>query len=687
MRALHDLVVTVQAPACALADAGGQIRAGGAHGLFVADVRVLSEARLCVNGVEPLPLVRLPEGPGRTRFVLAATGVGDGGADPTIRVERVRTLRPDGMDEVIRVRSSAASPIAMTMTLDLRCDLTTLDGARSGRSRPDLPAALVDTTGEPPGLVFVRDQERVTVAAPGAALAPDGPRLAWAVDLPAGAERSVAWGLTFRERRPFVVAPAGPVEWTRPQVLADEPRLARLLAHALDDVAALRLAEASDPTLAFVGAGVPWFLTLFGRDSLWAARMMLPLGTDLAASTLRVLARRQGTRVDVASGEAPGKIMHELRREDSRLGAATAYPTVYFGTVDASLLWISLLADAWRWGLSDAAVAALMPNLSRALSWLEHHGDPDGDGFIEYLDPFGRGLANQGWKDSGGAIRFHDGGLAQPSIALCEVQGYAHRAALDAADLLDAFAGPPGGADRWRDYAAKLSARFRDRFWVSGELGPFPALALDGRGRPVDSLTSNIGHLLSTGLINREEEATVARLLGTDPMSSGFGLRTMSTLDASYSPLSYHCGSVWPHDTAIVLRGLVVAGADGVPGADATAVRLLAGLLDAAEAFDYRLPELYGGDARAEVGRPVPHPAACRPQGWAAAAAVAVLQAALGMVVDVPEGRLDLRPLPGVGELDVRGLRVAGRPVDVRVDRSGATEVSGLPADAWMARP
>jgi len=277
--------------------------------------------------------------------------------------------------------------------------------------------------------------------------------------------------------------------------------------------------------------------------------------------------------------------------------------------------------------------------------------------------------------------------LAQPSIALCEVQGYAHRAALDAAALLDAFAGPSGGADRWRDYAAKLAARFRDRFWVSGELGPFPALALDGQGRPVDSLTSNIGHLLGTGLLSLEEEATVAQLLGTDPMSSGFGLRTMSTIDASYSPLSYHCGSVWPHDTAIVLRGLVAAGASGVPGADATAVRLLTGLLDAAEAFDYRLPELYGGDARGEVGRPVPHPGACRPQGWSAAAAIAVLQATLGMVVDVPEGRFDLRPLPGFGAFEVRGLRVAGRLVDIRVDPVGATEVSGLTADASLARP
>jgi glycogen debranching enzyme len=679
MRALHDLVVTVQAPACALADAGGQIRAAGMHGLFVADIRVLSQARLCVNGEEPVALLGLPEGPGRTRFVGAATGLGDGGPDPTVRLDRVRIVRPDGMQELIRIRSSAAHPVAAMVTVDLRCDLTTLEGAKAAQSRPELAAALVTAAGDRPCLQFVREHERVTVAAPEAELSTDPPRLAWAVDVPAGGERQLRWSLTFSERRPFVVAPTGPVEWSRPEVSADEPRLARLLGQALDDVAALRLAEVGDPTLAFVGAGAPWFLTLFGRDSLWAARMLLPLGTELAASTLRVLARRQGTRVNLASGEAPGKIMHELRREDVRLGATTTHPATYFGTVDASLLWISLLTDAWRWGMPDATVAALLPNLRRALSWMEHHGDPDGDGFIEYVDPTGRGLANQGWKDSGGAIRFHDGGLAQPSVALCEVQGYAHRAALDAATLLVAFDGRTGEADRWRDYAAKLSARFRDRFWVSGELGPFPALALDGRGRPVDSLTSNIGHLLGTGLLNREEEATVARLLGADALSSGFGLRTMSTLDAAFSPLSYHCGSIWPHDTAIVLRGLAVAGAVGVPGADVAATRLVIGLLDAAEGFDYRLPELYGGDPRGEAGRPVPHPAACRPQGWAAAAAVAVLQAVLGLSVDVREGRVGVRPLSGLGALDVRGLRVAGRSVDVRVERSGATEVRGLP--------
>jgi glycogen debranching enzyme len=213
--------------------------------------------------------------------------------------------------------------------------------------------------------------------------------------------------------------------------------------------------------------------------------------------------------------------------------------------------------------------------------------------------------------------------MATPPIALCEVQGYAHRAALDAADLLDAFGLPD--ADRWRAYAGRLAARFRARFWVDSPLGPHPALALDADGRPVDSLTSNIGHLLGTGMLSGAEESAVARLLGSPALAGGYGLRTMSTLDAAYDPMSYHCGAIWPHDTAIALLGL--AAMPGDPDARTAAASLIDGLLIAGEAFDYRLPELYAGDDRADRPRPLPHPAACRPQAWSAAAAIAVWEA------------------------------------------------------------
>jgi glycogen debranching enzyme len=394
--------------------------------------------------------------------------------------------------------------------------------------------------------------------------------------------------------------------------------------------------------------------------------MMLPLGTDLALGTLRVLARRQGAKTDPETGEAPGKIMHELRRSDVTLGGRL--PAAYYGTIDATLLWISLLHDAWRWGAAPAAIAGLLPHLEAALSWLSDHADADGDGFLEYLDLTGRGLANQGWKDSGDAVRGHDGRLAAPPIALAEVQGYAYRAALDGAALLDAFDRP--GGDRWRSWAAAMATRFRAAFWV--EQGRYPALALDRDKRPVDSLTSNIGHLLGTGMLTGEEESRVAAALADPAMSGGYGLRTMSSDDRGFAPLSYHCGSVWAHDTAIVTAGLARG------GFAAEALTLIDGLLSAAEAFGFRLPELYGGDARTELSRPVAYPAACHPQAWSAAGSVLVLQSWLGLEPDVPNGVVRLNPMPGAPT--VSGLRVAGHEVAF----DGAT-LTGLPAGLSIA--
>ena len=256
----------------------------------------------------------------------------------------------------------------------------------------------------------------------------------------------------------------------------------------------------------FLAAGAPWFFTLFGRDSLWAARMLLPLGTDLAAGTLRVLAARQGTVTDVDSAEQPGKILHEVRAKPLSLGEeGRVLPPVYYGTVDATPLWVCLLHDAWRWGMPADQVEALLPAMERALAWMTDHGDADGDGFLEYVDEGGHGLANQGWKDSGDSVQWRDGTLATGPIALCEVQAYAHEAALGGAALLEAFGRP--GADRWRAWAAELATRFRAAFWVQDATGRYPAIALDADKRAVDTVTSNIGHLLGTGLLDARRGA------------------------------------------------------------------------------------------------------------------------------------------------------------------------------------
>ncbi|MET8148076.1 glycogen debranching N-terminal domain-containing protein [Actinoplanes sp. NPDC049668] len=649
-----DLVVTLAAPTFALADTDGQIPAGGAQGVFHADARVLSEAVLRLDGGEAEPIGHADEGSGIAHF--------DSLAGPAIRIRRTRAVSAGRVTETITLGSGAPDPVGIAVTLDLAVDLAPIEVVRAGgRGTPVAARRAADGT-----LLFRRDGITVTVAADRADTDDRG-RLAWAVTLEPGADTTLTCTVRVDDPTAAVHAPARTQD--RPAAVArcGDRRLDRLLARSIDDLRALRLADGDD---VYLGAGAPWYLTLFGRDSIWAARMLLPLGTRLAAGTLRVLARRQGTRVDPVTGEAPGKIMHELRRPESALsGGGPRLPAAYYGTVDATPLWISLLHDAWRWGLPEREVGALLPHLEAALGWLARHADPDGDGFLEYLDVSGRGLANQGWKDSVDAVRFHDGRLAEPPIALAEVQGYAYRAALDGAALLDAF-GRPGG-NGWRGYAAALAERFRARFWVPAG---HPALALDRDKRPVDSLTSNIGHLLGTGMLTTDEERAVAAALGGEPMSGGYGLRTMSAYDGGFDPLSYHCGSVWAHDTAIVADGLARA------GYPAEAARLIDGLLAAGEAFGHRLPELHGGNPRSARDRPEPYPTACQPQAWSAAAAVLMLRTAIGLEPDVPGGTVRLRPLAGLpfGPLRVDGLEIAGRPVAVTVD--GSASIEGLPA-------
>ena len=276
------------------------------------------------------------------------------------------------------------------------------------------------------------------------------------------------------------------------------------------------------------------------------------------------------------------------------------------------------LAEASDAGMADDEVRALLPNLRAALAWMRDFGDSDGDGLLEYVDTSGRGLSNQGWKDSGDYVQWRDGRLAEGPIALCEVQAYAYQAAMRGADLLDRF-GDDGSL--WQAWAARLAVAFRERFWIPDAAGAYPAIALDAHKRPVDTVTSNIGHLLGTGLLHSEEAALVARRLVSPELASGFGLRTLSTDSSGYWPLSYHGGSVWTHDTAIAIAGLAAE------GFATEAAELSEGLLRAAVAFAFRMPELHSGDALADTPTPAPYPAACRPQAWSAAAAITVLTA------------------------------------------------------------
>ena len=282
--------------------------------------------------------------------------------------------------------------------------------------------------------------------------------------------------------------------------------------------------------------------------------MTLPFGTELAAGTLRALARRQGSVLDSDRAEAPGKIPHELRRT-SYLdpSAGLDLPPVYYGTIDATPLWISLLHDAWKWGLRDRRVEALLPNLQAATRWLTEFAAPDPDDLLKYIDASGKGLANQGWKDSGDAIRWRDGHVADAPIALCEARAYAIEAASAAAELFNHF--NIDGSAGLNDYAEQMRARFRGHFWVGPQGGQFIGLAVDGHGQTVDGLGSNMGHVLGTGTLNAEEVERVAHTLTSPELLSRHGICTLASDNVGFNPIGYHTGSIWTHDTAMCAWG------------------------------------------------------------------------------------------------------------------------------------
>ena len=674
---LHDLVTAVAAPWVVLSPRSGQLTGTGAEGVYARDRRILSRIEVTVDGRPPLPVQTDEPAASTTRYVAVLEGLGDPGHDPTVTLHRTREVDGDGLTERITVANRSRTTVECALEVALGTDLAGTAAVRS------------EAAADLPGLVPTHDQEgthwddgsgtRVNVLstpAPEEISAHEGHALhAWHLKVEPGTETTVVLRVSadFPKAHGFRIEP--PLDrqsYGEISLESDDSRLGRWVRRSLDDVAGLQLA--ADHSERYLGAGPPWYLTLFGRDSLISSGMLIPVDPGLAAGTLRALAARQGTKLDPDSAEQPGKIPHELRAEVADHGGGLVLPPVYYGTHDATPLWITTLHKAWRWGMPSDDVRELMPALQGALAWIRDYADPDGDGFLEYIDESGHGLANQGWKDSPDAVQWPDGTLATAPIALCEVQGYAFAAAVAGAELLTAF--ELEGADFWLDWAAALKERFRAAFWVTDrELGSYPAIALDGSKKPVPAPASNMGHLLGTGILDQAEEAAVAAVLGSPELDSGFGLRTLSKAMTRFNPLGYHTGSVWPHDTAIAVQGLYAA------GQAATATKYARELIDAAEAFEYRLPELYGGRGVAEELKPTPYPLSCRPQAWAAASAVAVLVAALGIDPHVPNGTLAITPAEPFPwrRLELRGLKLGGEALSLQVSEG---EVSVLAAPA-----
>ncbi len=411
----------------------------------------------------------------------------------------------------------------------------------------------------------------------------------------------------------------------------------------------------------YFAAGVPWYVTLFGRDSLISALQSLAFEPDIAADTLRLLAKYQGAKVDHWRDEEPGKIMHELRvGELARDGDIPQTP--YYGSVDSTPLFLILLGYEAAWSGSLRLFNDLRENVERALEWVAKYGDSDGDGYVEYASKSGKGLANQGWKDSGDSISNADGSLAKPPIALCEVQGYVYLAKTLMADLFRR-AGDAGRADVLLREANDLRARFNRDFWLEDK-GVYAVCLQGDDNRPAETVTSNAGQVLWSGIADADKAKRVMERLMADDMFAGWGIRTLSEKEKRYNPIGYHLGTVWPHDNSLIAAGFRRYGFDG------PARKVWAGIVAAALEFhNYRLPEVFAGFRRREFGRPVSYPVACHPQAWAAGSVPYLLTSLLGLTPEAFDRRLRVvRPvLPQhLEHITLRGLRVGGARVDLR---------------------
>jgi glycogen debranching enzyme len=425
----------------------------------------------------------------------------------------------------------------------------------------------------------------------------------------------------------------------------------------------LLINEGPRPDERYVAAGVPWFTTLFGRDSLITSYQALAVRPQIAIDTLETLAALQSTEDDPERDMEPGKILHELRTgEMARTGETPHRP--YYGTVDATPLWLILLGATFDWTGDRSLVDRLWPNALRALDWIDRYGDRDGDGFVEYERRTPRGLLNQGWKDSSDGIRDREGRLAETPIALAEVQGYVYDAKRRMAGLAR-IRGERKLATRLDAEAETLRERFEEAFWSEDQ--QFYAMALDGSKRQADAIGSNAGQCLWTGIVSPERAQRVIARLSEPDMYSGWGIRTYAAGQVGYNPIGYHTGSVWPHDVSLIAAGFKRYGFHD------EANRLCGRVFEASQHFaDFRLPELFCGFDRDVSPVPVAYPVACSPQAWAAGSVFLFLETMLGLRPNAAAHELELaRPeLPDwLSKVTVKNLRVGDEDVDLLFHR------------------
>jgi glycogen debranching enzyme len=696
-RDIRDATVIKEGDLFLLTDLEGNVPRGNVDGfgLYLKDTRFLSAYELVVQGLRPTILLSS----GRSHFlgaqvltnpplVLADGRVVD---EQTILVRRYRVVRPRAASESLTFHNTNPFAVRLAVTLFVEADFADIFDVRGVTPGP-LVAAPQELRG--PMLMFermgrdgVRRTTRVAFDPAPAAIAEGA--VSYELDLGPREERRLSIATTVRELPPEPVRAPAPIpashgsyrEWLRRRVgvVTDNAQFDRLLEEARCD---LRLLSSGDPEAPFIAAGVPWYAALFGRDAIVTALQCLWEAPAHARHTLRELARLQGRRDDPERDEEPGKILHELRRGELAGAGLTPF-SPYYGTVDATPLWVVLLAEHHRATAELELVRELRPNLEAALAWIDGWGDRDGDGFVEYACRSSRGLPSQGWKDSWNAIVHADGTVAEPPIALVEVQAYVHAAKRGAARLFRAL-GEPARAAALEEAAARLARAFDDAFWMPAQ-GTY-CLALDGRKRQVASIASNAGHARFAAIAPPERAAAVARRLLCEDLFSGWGIRTLATHELAYNPTGYHVGTVWPHDNALIALGLKRY------GEEAAVLAIVSGMYDAALGFPgARMPELFCGFDRSAFGTPVRYPVACCPQAWSATAWSAFLRALCGLCPDAPARELRVvRPRlpPWLRTVELLRVPVGAAEVDLFYQRTGehtAVDVTAMRGDVRVA--
>ena len=668
-------VTLVEGSSFCISMPNGDIEPEHPHGVFVQDTRILSGWRLSVDGQELESLAAETKEPYRALFVCRVPRA-DGYADSPLIVERLREVGA-GIQEQVTLRNYSPEAAECEISVRIQTDFADLFEVKEARIQRRW-----DETRQVDGDTLTiraawRDiRKAILVQAPGANVTPDAltyrvsiaPHSQWNTLLTVvpSIEGVAPVTSSFVHPDGDQLSPRDErrLEWVAkiPVLHMGNRSIERTLRRSYDDLGALRIEDPNHPDRVVVAAGAPWFMTVFGRDSLLASEMALPVDPSLALGTLQTLADRQGSVVDPTSEEEPGKILHEVRLDVSS-GLSLGGKSVYYGSVDATPLFVVVLGSASRYGFFADTIATLMPHADRALEWIRDYGDKDGDGFVEYQRLNDQGLQNQGWKDSWDGINFADGTLAEGPIALCEVQGYVY-AAYTARAWMAYDVGDLALATDFADRAAQLKKQFNEQFWMPDR--GYYAVALDGNKRQVDACASNMGHCLVYGLIDEDKAPQVVERLMSPEMFSGWGVRTLASDMGAYNPASYHNGSVWPHDNALIASGLLRY------GFIAEAQRISTALLEAAEYSGGRLPELFCGFDRDQFASPVPYPTACSPQAWAATTPIRLVTNLMRYDTHVSLGGVWLDPvLPeSFGDLHITNAPLAGGRITINISNS-----------------